>query len=64
MNLNKVQSLAHGYGQLTPDQKSQVEAQVQAALQRIEREPKSMAWRLRDRVGDRVKWYKEVDEVH
>jgi hypothetical protein len=41
-----------------------VETQVQGALQRIEREPKSMAWRLRDRVGDRVKWYKEVDEVH
>lgn len=64
MNLNKVQSLAHGYEQLSGDQKSHVESQVQAALQRIEREPKSMAWRLRDRVGDRVKWYKEVDEVH
>jgi hypothetical protein len=64
MNLNKVQSLAHGYEQLTADQKADVEAQVQAVLQRIEREPKSMAWRLRDRVGDRVKWYKEVDEVH
>ena len=35
----------------------------QAALKRIETEPKSMAWRLRARVGDRVKWYKDVDEV-
>jgi hypothetical protein len=29
----------------------------------VEAEPKSMAWRLRARVGDRVKWYKDVDEV-
>lgn len=64
MNLNKVQSLAHGYEQLSAANKSQVDSQVQAALKRIETEPKSMAWRLRDRVGDRVKWYKDVDEVH
>ncbi|MBF8256818.1 MAG: hypothetical protein HW375_1725, partial [Anaerolineales bacterium] len=31
---------------------------------RIEAEPKSVGWRLRSRVGDRVKWYKDVDEVH
>jgi len=36
---------------------------VESALARIEKEPKSMAWRLRARVGDRVKWYKDVDEV-
>jgi hypothetical protein len=64
MNLSKVRSLAHGYEQLTGEEKARVDAQVQAALERIEAEPKSMAWRLRDRVGDRVKWYKDVDEVH
>jgi hypothetical protein len=64
MNLNKVKQLAMGYPQLTDELKSQVVGQVDAALQRIEKEPKSLAWRLRDRVGDRVKWYKEVDEVH
>lgn len=63
MNLQKVRSLAHGYEQLTMDEKAHVERQVEAALQRIEAEPKSMAWRLRARVGDRVKWYKDVDEV-
>ena len=63
MNLNKVRLLAQGYEQLTPEQKNTIEAQVQKALARIEEEPKSMAWRLRARVGDRVKWYKDVDEV-
>jgi hypothetical protein len=36
---------------------------VDQALARLEAEPKSLAWKLRAKVGDRVKWYKEVDEV-
>ena len=63
MNLGKVRQLAHSYKQLKDEQKAHVEAQVVSALERIEQEPKSLAWRLRARVGDRVKWYKEVDEV-
>ncbi len=63
MNLDKVRVLAQGYDQLTAEQKGKITAQVSTALARIEAEPKSLAWRLRSRVGDRVKWYKEVDEV-
>jgi len=63
MNLNKVKQLAHSYSQLTAEQKSKVESQVDEILARLEKEPKSLAWRLRARVGDRVKWYKDVDEV-
>lgn len=63
MNLDKVNRLAQGYAQLTDEQKKYVTKQVDQALQRIEAEPKTLAWRLRSRVGDRVKWYKEVDEV-
>jgi len=63
MNLDKVKQLAHHYTQLTPEQKEKVESQVNEILVRINGEPKPLAWRLRDRVGDRVKWYKEVDEV-
>jgi hypothetical protein len=63
MNLNKVKVVAQGYPQLDAEQKAQVAAQVDKALARMEAEPKSTAWRLRARVGDRVKWYKEVDEV-
>jgi hypothetical protein len=63
MNLNKVSQLVADYGQLDSSDKAHVTAQVQAAMQRIADQPKSLAWRLRDRVGDRVKWYKDVDEV-
>src|SRR3972149_6576103 len=63
MNLDKVRQLAHGYPQLEPQQKARITEQVQAAQARLEAEPKPIAWRLRARVGDRVKWYKDVDEV-
>jgi hypothetical protein len=63
MNLNKVSHLVADYAQLGAPEKAQVASQVQSALQRINDQPKSLAWRLRDRVGDRVKWYKDVDEV-
>jgi hypothetical protein len=63
MNLDKVRQLAQGYEQLTGEQKEKINTQVKAALKQIEQEPKSLAWRLRSRVGDRVKWYKDVDDV-
>lgn len=63
MNLDKVKQLAHHYTQLTDEQKNKVTSQVDAILKRLNDEPKPLAWRIRDRVGDRVKWYKDVDEV-
>jgi len=63
MNLEKVRQLAPGYPQLTSGQKDTIDSRVKTILARFEMEPKSLAWRLRARVGDRVKWYKEVDEV-
>jgi len=63
MNLNKVRQLATGYPQLTDEEKAEVAVQVEGAVAHIEAAPKSMAWRMRARVGDRVKWYKDVDEV-
>jgi hypothetical protein len=63
MNLEKVKQLAQGYAALEDGDKARVSDQVDAALGRIEAAPKTMGWRLRSRVGDRVKWYKDVDEV-
>jgi hypothetical protein len=63
MNLDKVQKLAMQYQQLTAVQKDKIESQVRAMLERLETEPKPVAWKLRARLGDRLKWYKDVDEV-
>ena len=63
MNLDKVKQMAGQYSQLSPEEQSRVVDQVDRSLERIEAEPKSRGWKLRARVGDRVKWYKDVDEV-
>lgn len=63
MNLEKIRSLAQGYEQLTAEQKAKVTEQVELAMTRIDQESKPLKWKLRSRVGDRVKWYKDVDEV-
>lgn len=63
MNLNKVKQLTQNYAQLSADDKAKVASQVDAALAALDAEPKPLAWKMRDRIGDRVKWYKDVDEV-
>ncbi len=63
MNLDKVRQLANGYHQLHVEQKSKVSEQVNLILKRLNEEPKPFAWKMRNQVGDRLKWYKDVDEV-
>jgi len=63
LNLEKVRVLVQEYKQLTAEQKGTVDAQLGNAMARIEQEPKPLAWKLRAQVGDRVKWYKDVDEL-
>lgn len=40
-----------------------VDAAVDALLARIETEPKSRAWRLRARVGERMRWFELPEDV-
>ena len=63
MNLGKVGQMAASYEALGDDEKRRVSEQVEAALARIEREPKSFAWKMRARIGDRKKWYRDVGEL-
>jgi hypothetical protein len=63
MNLEKVRQLSRGYTELSEENKQAVVTRLDGISGRIEAEPKSLAWRLRARVGDRVKWYKDVEEV-
>jgi hypothetical protein len=63
MNLRKVGQLAQGYTELGDTEKAKLASQVETALERIDREPKTVSWKLRSKIGDRVKWYQEVDDV-
>ena len=63
LNLEKVSALAATYPQLRPDQAERVRSAAAEIKARIDAAPKSLAWRLRDRVGDRRQWWVDVDEV-
>jgi hypothetical protein len=63
MNLGKVRQMAEHYDELTDEETRRVSEQVQAALDRIEAQPKSMSWKLRAKIGDRKKWYRDVGEL-
>jgi hypothetical protein len=63
MNLDKVRQMAASYPQLTDEEQARIAAQVALARARIEAGPKSLGWKLRAKVGDRKKWYREVDDL-
>jgi hypothetical protein len=63
MNLGKVKQMATAYQQLGQDETRRVAEQVDLALERIEREPKSIGWKMRAKIGDRKKWYRDVGEL-
>jgi hypothetical protein len=62
-NLEKVASLASTYPQLDHAQHAHVVTAARALKAGIDAQPKSMGWRMRDRVGDRRQWWTDVDEV-
>jgi len=62
MNLERVRERARAVG-ISDDEYRTVMERLDVLWERIESEPKSRGWRLRDRVGDRKRWYETPDEV-
>jgi hypothetical protein len=62
-NLAMLGTLVDGYG-LTRTEADSARARIGRLLDLIEREPKSLAWKMRARVGERLPWYElpEADE--
>jgi hypothetical protein len=48
---------------LEPGEREQIALRVARLRERIDAEPKPRAWRLRDRVGERKRWYDLPEEV-
>jgi hypothetical protein len=62
-NLDKLTAYATGTSALRPDDGARLGGQVAALRAAIDAAPKSRGWRMRAKVGERVKWYRDVDEV-
>jgi len=61
-NLGKLRRLGVEHGSLTEGQWEIVGARISELERTIEEEPKTRRWKLRARIGPRVKWYQEVAE--
>lgn len=63
MNLGRVGEYAAKAEKLGHEDKQNVQSKIGQLRKRIEEEPKPTGWRLRARVGDKRKWYRDVEEL-
>ncbi len=63
MNIDKIRRLSHDIEKLSPDIVSHVRQRLDALVEAIEQAPKTLAWKMRAKIGTRVRWYQEVEEV-
>ena len=64
INLERVAEIASGTDvNLSGDERALILARLHEVRRAIDEAPKSLAWQMRDKVGTRVRWYEEVEEV-
>jgi hypothetical protein len=52
-----------GLPQLGDDERAVISTRIRALQEAIEAAPKTTKWKVRARIGDRVRWYEDPDEV-
>jgi hypothetical protein len=60
-NLKGLQNMLPNLSGMTMDERQNIGKKTEDLLVRIEREPKTSAWRLRAIVGTRKRWYEVVE---
>ena len=56
------EKLGH-YDSLSKEDRQVVHDRIKELQDRIEAKPKSLSWKARAQIGERVKWYKDVEEL-
>lgn len=62
-NLKKIKEFLDVYEALTREDKEDVSNKIDKLLDYIEKEPKTLGWRLRAKIGIKKKWYEEVEDI-
>lgn len=62
-NLNRVGQITSAMEKISPDDKADVDSKIKDLLTRIDDEPKTTGWKMRARIGEKRKWYREVEET-
>ena len=62
-NLKVLEEAIDHYDGLSEEDRSIVRGRIKELEARIDSQPKSLAWKARAKIGERVKWYKDVEEL-
>jgi hypothetical protein len=62
-NLKKLNQYLKGIEALETTQKNRIKDQINRILNQVETEPKSVRWKLRSKIGTKMRWYEEVEGV-
>ena len=62
-NLKKLNQYLKGIEALETTQKNSIKDKINRILDQVEAEPKSMRWKLRSKIGTKMRWYEEVEGV-
>ena len=62
-NLKLLNEILGNYEGLSQDDRNIVRNRIKELETRIESEPKTLLWKTRAKIGERVKWYKDVEEL-
>jgi len=62
-NLRLIKGMVDKYEKLSNEDRANVKEKIDKILDFIDREPKTMGWKLRAKIGTKKKWYKEVEEI-
>jgi len=60
-NLNKLREFLPNYSTLIEDDRKTVNERVSRIIERMEKEPKSLRWKIREKQGTKKKWYRDVE---
>lgn len=62
-NLENVRKTAQTLEKLSEEDRADVSSKIGALRARIDRQPKTRSWKIRSQIGERRKWYRDVDEL-
>jgi hypothetical protein len=63
-NLQLLEQKLESYDGLSHEDRQVVRGRIEQLIKRIDAEPKTLRWKARAKVGERVKWYKDVEELN
>jgi len=62
-NLDVMRKFVDGERRLSEEDKNDVSSKLEKLLARVNEKPKTAGWKLRARVGESRKWYRDVEEL-